>query len=122
MPAVLIEAGFINDDEDNRIFDENFNKIAQAIADGILKTLYAQDINFNEIPDYVQNMPEPEAFNGTYQGDAQDTTLPPSPATRPGMNVPYRIQWKTMIPKNSTVSRSALSAINPMQNVCSTRF
>jgi len=45
MPAVLIEAGFINDDEDNRIFDENFNKIAQAIADGILKTLYAQDIN-----------------------------------------------------------------------------
>ena len=48
MPAVLIEAGFINDDEDNRIFDENFNKIAQAIADGILKTLYAQDINFNE--------------------------------------------------------------------------
>lgn len=32
MPAVLIEAGFINDDEDNRIFDENFNKIAQAIA------------------------------------------------------------------------------------------
>ncbi len=92
MPAVLIEAGFINDDEDNRIFDENFNKIAQAIADGILKTLYAQDINFNEIPDYVQNMPEPEAFNGTYQGNAQDTTLPPSPATRPGMNVPYRMQ------------------------------
>lgn len=31
MPAVLIEAGFINDDEDNRIFDENFNKIAQAL-------------------------------------------------------------------------------------------
>lgn len=52
-----------------RIFDENFNKIAQAIADGILKTLYAQDLNFNEIPDYVQNMPEPEAFNGTYQGE-----------------------------------------------------
>ena len=49
MPAVLIEAGFINDDEDNRIFDENFNKIAQAIADGILKTLYAQDINFNRV-------------------------------------------------------------------------
>ena len=62
MPAVLIEAGFINDDEDNRIFDENFNKIAQAIADGILKTLYAQDINFNEIPDYVQNMPETVTF------------------------------------------------------------
>lgn len=52
MPAVLIEAGFINNDEDNRIFDENFNQIAQGIADGILKTLYSQDINFNEIPEY----------------------------------------------------------------------
>lgn len=40
MPAVLIEAGFINSDADNRIFDDNFNKIAQGIADGILTTMY----------------------------------------------------------------------------------
>lgn len=39
MPAVLIEAGFINNEEDNRIFDENFNILAQGIADGILNTL-----------------------------------------------------------------------------------
>lgn len=35
MPAVLIETGFINNDRDNRIFDENFEGIAEAIADGI---------------------------------------------------------------------------------------
>ena len=39
MPAVLVEAGFINSDIDNRLFDANFNEIAQAIANGIIETL-----------------------------------------------------------------------------------
>lgn len=39
MPAVLVEAGFINSDTDNQLFDKNFEDIAQAIADGILDTL-----------------------------------------------------------------------------------
>lgn len=39
MPAVLVEAGFINNDKDNELFDKNFDKIANAIADGILKAL-----------------------------------------------------------------------------------
>lgn len=39
MPAVLVEVGFINNDADNQLFDERFNDIAQAIADGILITL-----------------------------------------------------------------------------------
>lgn len=39
MPAVLVEAGFINSDTDNRLFDDNFDDIARAIADGILETL-----------------------------------------------------------------------------------
>lgn len=39
MPAVLIEAGFINSDIDNRIFDERFDEMAQAIADAIIDTL-----------------------------------------------------------------------------------
>ena len=39
MPAVLVEAGFINSDTDNQLFDANFYDIAQAIATGILDTL-----------------------------------------------------------------------------------
>ncbi len=39
MPAVLVEAGFINSDSDNALFDARFDDIAQAIANGILKSL-----------------------------------------------------------------------------------
>ena len=31
MPAVLVESGFINSEEDNRLFDEEFDRIADAI-------------------------------------------------------------------------------------------
>lgn len=41
MPAVLIEVGFINNDEDNELFDERFDDIARAIADGILQTIWS---------------------------------------------------------------------------------
>ncbi len=39
MPAVLVEVGFINTDEDNVLFDDRFNEMAGAIADGILQTV-----------------------------------------------------------------------------------
>ena len=39
MPALLIETGFINSDDDNKLFDEKFDDIAQGIADAILGTL-----------------------------------------------------------------------------------
>lgn len=49
MPAVLVEVGFINSDEDNQLFDENFQDIAEAIARGILETLPASgDTNDRE--------------------------------------------------------------------------
>lgn len=38
MPAVLIEAGFIDNEEDNAFFDERLAETADAIADGIVKT------------------------------------------------------------------------------------
>ena len=31
MPAVLVEAGFIDSPEDNRFFDQNFQAVAQAV-------------------------------------------------------------------------------------------
>jgi N-acetylmuramoyl-L-alanine amidase len=43
MPAVLIETGFIDRDEDNRLFDQNFQQIAQGIADGVITTLREQE-------------------------------------------------------------------------------
>ncbi len=38
MPAVLVEAGFIDNENDNEKFDSQFEQIARAIANGILKT------------------------------------------------------------------------------------
>ena len=35
-PAMLLELGFITNAEDNRLFDTNFNRYAQAVARGIL--------------------------------------------------------------------------------------
>ncbi len=39
MPAVLVEAGFIDNETDNNKFDQDFDAIAQAIADGILASI-----------------------------------------------------------------------------------
>lgn len=39
MPALLIETGFINTDQDNSRFDAQFEEIAQAISSAILGTL-----------------------------------------------------------------------------------
>ncbi len=41
MPAVLVEVGFINTDADNYLFDTKFQEAAQAIADGILQTIWS---------------------------------------------------------------------------------
>lgn len=43
LPAVLIEAGFIDNSNDNVFFDANLAATADAIADGILRTFEAQE-------------------------------------------------------------------------------
>lgn len=48
MPAVLVEAGFINSDTDNQLFDDNFDDIAQAIARGILDALNSAGVIQNQ--------------------------------------------------------------------------
>lgn len=50
MPAVLVEAGFLDNPDDNRFFDQNFNAIANAIAQGILKTMEEEEKG----PEYYQ--------------------------------------------------------------------
>ena len=39
MPSILVEAGFIDSDIDNRIWDEKFYQTANAIASGIIETI-----------------------------------------------------------------------------------
>lgn len=39
MPAVLLEIGYVNTDTDNVFFDQRFDDIANAIAQGILETI-----------------------------------------------------------------------------------
>ncbi len=44
MPAVLVEAGFIDSPKDNEQFDRQFNEIARAIAEGFLETVGMDDV------------------------------------------------------------------------------
>ena len=39
MPAVLIEAGFLDNPKDNQLFDQELAATADAIAEGIVKTI-----------------------------------------------------------------------------------
>src|SRR5699024_969452 len=48
MPAVLVEAGFINSDEDNEIFDSQCQDVAQAIACAILGSLNEEAVENTE--------------------------------------------------------------------------
>lgn len=50
MPALLVEAGFIDSEKDNQLFDTRFDEIAQAIADGIMDTLNAQGADDDPAP------------------------------------------------------------------------
>lgn len=43
MPAALVEVGFIDNEIDNRFFDQNFNEIASAIAQGIIRTVEEEE-------------------------------------------------------------------------------
>lgn len=71
MPAVLIEAGFINSDSDNELFDKDFQKIAKGIADGILKSLPKQttaavptdSLSLTDIKDYADSDYKAADFN-----------------------------------------------------------
>lgn len=57
MPAVLVEAGFLNTDADNQLFDEKFDEIARAIASAVLGTLDLET-DTGETDDDIQGEPE----------------------------------------------------------------
>ena len=51
MPAALVEVGFLDNEADNRFLDQNFRRIVQAIADGILETIRQEE---TAVPEYYQ--------------------------------------------------------------------
>lgn len=83
MPALLLEVGFIDSEGDNKLFDNRFEEIAQAIADAIMDTLDAADdddanpLRYTYRPPYFLETPN------------QTTSSPPSNETPAPL---YRVQ------------------------------
>ena len=48
MPALLVEAGFLNTDQDNQLFDAKKEEMARGIANAILGTLDLETIESGE--------------------------------------------------------------------------
>lgn len=97
MPALLVEAGFIDSDIDNQLFDTRFDEIAQAIADGIMDTLNTSmdmgntDASFSQMnpPQYMNWMP--------FQTEAAEMNTPWNQNMQNGTNMEstrplYRVQ------------------------------
>ena len=75
MPAVLLEVGFIDNPEDNQIFDSEFEQIAQGIADGILESVG------------LESAPAPDT------GGTEQQPQPPRPEQEPPeQETLYRVQ------------------------------
>ncbi|MBO5461666.1 MAG: N-acetylmuramoyl-L-alanine amidase [Ruminococcus sp.] len=87
MPAVLVEVGFINSDTDNQLLDQNFQAIAEAIAEGILDTLQSNGLLASPNDPPMQNM-RPDMGNPPPQNMRPGMGNPPSQNMRPGMGNP----------------------------------
>lgn len=88
MPAVLVEAGFIDNEEDNAKFDAEFDQIAQAIADGIMNSI---DLNAGTsvfAPDIKSGISDVTADTAAANAMVYDFPFPPG---RPCMPL-YRVQ------------------------------
>lgn len=59
MPAVLVEAGFISNGNDNKIFDNKFNELVKSIGDGLIEYLGVKVVNKPS----DKPKPKPEASN-----------------------------------------------------------
>jgi N-acetylmuramoyl-L-alanine amidase len=94
MPAVLVEVGFINSDKDNATFDANFDKIAQAIAGGILQSIYseASSTSVDNPSDYTDGtVPEDEGYE-TYPDNGENEVTPPYKCPCTQNEMLYRVQ------------------------------
>ena len=79
MPALLVEAGFIDSDTDNRLFDSRFQAMAQAIADGIMDTLDGTQVTSSNVS---ENDQEAERHRPP-QRPPMRPPIPPMPPMQP---------------------------------------
>lgn len=98
MPAVLVEAGFIDNIQDNEKFDTQLEEIAQAIANGIMKTTGS-----NRPTDS-----SPGGTSGEMNGQTENT-----PATGPRL---YRVQVGAYRNRNLANALSAQLSSEGIQN------
>ena len=85
MPALLVEAGFIDSDTDNRLFDSRFQAMAQAIADGIMETLEGAQVassNISEEDPQEEERHRPPMDRPPHRPPMRPP-IPPMPPTRP---------------------------------------
>ena len=102
MPALLIETGFLNNEQDNTLYDEKLEEIARAIADAVLGTL-----DLETVTEADRRAAETEAARPSVStADTVTASASPHPIHR----------------KPSTVSRPAFSASARMPTVCFTTF
>lgn len=98
MPALLIEAGFLNNDSDNDLFDEQKDEIARAIANAILGTLDMETVESESSSDGTGGPPSgPSAPSGPDSSgpgssmpdsSAPDSSEPSAPSVPPTPSVP----------------------------------
>lgn len=86
MPALLVEVGFINNENDNRLFDERAAEIAEAIAVGIDETLKGQSAAtsgfVNDYYGYETAMPVFAQDEDTETGDDMEASVEDPDADR----------------------------------------
>ena len=111
MPALLIESGFLNNEQDNTLYDEKQEEIARAIADAVLGTL-----DLETVTEADRRAAETEAARPSVS-TADTVTASASP--RP---TPPEQENPSDTPETSTVSRPAFSASARMPTVCFTTF
>lgn len=96
MPALLVEAGFIDSQRDNQLFDSRFNEIAQAIADGIMDTLNTEAADNNLSKTFastqpVSPMPSAQTVSGSSAAWQTFRTEPATPELSDSQPL-YRVQ------------------------------
>lgn len=111
MPALLIETGFLNNEQDNTLYDEKQEEIARAIADAVLGTL-----DLETVTEADRRAAETEAARPSVStADTVTASASPRPTPPEQENLPTHR-------KPSTVSRPAFSASARMPTVCFTTF